>query len=189
MMEVEELLHLRRAPRRPFVVGTKVADMLGVVHAVCSLADDVLVGGRCASCFLRRRAGAPRCATENASRTAGNCWSPARHCTCSRTRWGSARAGGEVRQFGTDIPNGWLEADIGPGTAASFADMIIEAGTVFWNGPLGAFCSRQACTPWPRPLFHYFTKFLMQKVNSCMKLHETIQYINELHIYCRKCMF
>ena len=29
--------------------------------------------------------------------------------------------------------------DIGPRTAAAYADRIPEAGTVFWNGPMGAF--------------------------------------------------
>ncbi|MCY4632292.1 MAG: phosphoglycerate kinase, partial [bacterium] len=54
-------------------------------------------------------------------------------------RLGDPSAGGAVRQFGADLPDGWLGADIGPGTAAAFADMIADAGTVFWNGPLGAF--------------------------------------------------
>ena len=47
--------------------------------------------------------------------------------------------GGEVRQAGTDLPDGWKGVDIGPGTAAAFGDVIAEARTVFWNGPMGAF--------------------------------------------------
>jgi phosphoglycerate kinase len=48
-------------------------------------------------------------------------------------------AGGEVRQLGTAVPEGWMGVDVGPGTAADFGDRIAEARTVFWNGPMGVF--------------------------------------------------
>jgi phosphoglycerate kinase len=48
-------------------------------------------------------------------------------------------AGGEVRQIGPDVPDGWAGYDIGPETAGTFADVIADAGTVLWNGPMGAF--------------------------------------------------
>jgi phosphoglycerate kinase len=38
-----------------------------------------------------------------------------------------------------DLPDGWTGLDIGPDTAAAFAAAIADAGTVLWNGPLGAF--------------------------------------------------
>ena len=44
-----------------------------------------------------------------------------------------------MRQFGTNLPDGWMGLDIGPGTAAEFLDIIGEAGTVLWNGPMGVF--------------------------------------------------
>jgi phosphoglycerate kinase len=37
------------------------------------------------------------------------------------------------------IPEGMMGLDIGPGTAAEYADAIAEAKTVFWNGPMGVF--------------------------------------------------
>jgi phosphoglycerate kinase len=48
-------------------------------------------------------------------------------------------AGGEVRNFGPALPDGWMGVDIGPGTAAEFGDVIRDAGTVLWNGPMGVF--------------------------------------------------
>ena len=40
---------------------------------------------------------------------------------------------------GVEVPDGWTGLDIGARTAASYADAIGAAGTVFWNGPMGAF--------------------------------------------------
>jgi len=37
------------------------------------------------------------------------------------------------------MPDGWKGLDIGPETAAIFADAIAAAGTVLWNGPMGVF--------------------------------------------------
>jgi phosphoglycerate kinase len=52
---------------------------------------------------------------------------------------GDPGAGGEVRQIGADVPDGWKGLDIGPGSAAEFGDLVLEARTVFWNGPMGVF--------------------------------------------------
>jgi phosphoglycerate kinase len=46
---------------------------------------------------------------------------------------------GEVRTGGPSVPDGWKGLDIGPGTAAEYGDVIAEARTVFWNGPMGLF--------------------------------------------------
>jgi phosphoglycerate kinase len=40
---------------------------------------------------------------------------------------------------GLDVPDGWMGLDIGPATAKRYAGEIARAGTVFWNGPMGAF--------------------------------------------------
>jgi phosphoglycerate kinase len=38
-----------------------------------------------------------------------------------------------------EIPDGWMGVDIGPDTAARYADAIARARTLFWNGPMGVF--------------------------------------------------
>ena len=38
-----------------------------------------------------------------------------------------------------DVPDGLMGLDIGPKTAELYAAEIASAGTVFWNGPMGAF--------------------------------------------------
>ncbi|MXV89214.1 MAG: phosphoglycerate kinase [Acidimicrobiia bacterium] len=152
LVEAAEILSLRRAPRRPFVVvlgGAKVADKLGVVEAVCSMADIVLVGGAMCFTFLAAAGhdiGASLCDPDHledcrALLAAGHPLQLPEDLVGLGPggRLGEPAAGGAVRQFGANLPDGWLGADIGPGTAASFADTIADAGTVFWNGPLGAF--------------------------------------------------
>ena len=39
----------------------------------------------------------------------------------------------------TDIPDGWQGLDIGPRTAATFAETIAASRAIFWNGPMGVF--------------------------------------------------
>ena len=40
---------------------------------------------------------------------------------------------------GVDVPDGQMGLDVGPRTAKAYSDVIAGAGTVFWNGPMGAF--------------------------------------------------
>jgi phosphoglycerate kinase len=42
-------------------------------------------------------------------------------------------------QDGVEVPDGWMGLDIGPRTAHRYAESIAQAGTVLWNGPMGAF--------------------------------------------------
>ena len=50
------------------------------------------------------------------------------------------RADTEVRALdGVDVPEGWMGLDVGPRTRAAYAERVGGAGSVFWNGPMGAF--------------------------------------------------
>jgi len=66
--------------------------------------------------------------------------------------------GDEVRQAGVSVPDGWKGLDIGPGTAAEFSDLIADARTVLWNGPMGVF---------EDPRFAAGTKTVAEAVASC----------------------
>jgi phosphoglycerate kinase len=48
-------------------------------------------------------------------------------------------ASGNFATFGIRLPEGAKGLDIGPGSAAAFTDVIMDARTVFWNGPMGMF--------------------------------------------------
>jgi phosphoglycerate kinase len=150
--EVEVLLGMRDGPNRPFVAvlgGSKVSDKLGVIDALLGVVDALVIGGGMCFTFLKaqgHRIGDSLCEDDqlDACRRflAGD--KPI-HLPSDITALGPGgvigdpSAGGEVRQLGVEIPDGWKGLDIGPGTAAEFGDVVMDARTVFWNGPMGVF--------------------------------------------------
>jgi phosphoglycerate kinase len=141
--EVEVLLGLRNDPKRPFVAvlgGAKISDKLGVVEALLDVVDALVIGG--AMCFTFFAAqGKP---------IGDSLFEPDQVDSCARLL-GSGRTihlpddiigtddNGAFATFGTHLPDGAKGFDIGPGSAAAFSDVIMEARTVFWNGPMGVF--------------------------------------------------
>jgi phosphoglycerate kinase len=150
--EVEVLLPLRDDPRRPFVVvlgGSKVSDKLGVISALTQVADRLIIGGGMCFTFLAAQGhhiGASLVETDQidtcrALLDSGAPLTLPHDITALGPggKIGDPAAGGDVRQLGVEIPDGWMGLDIGPGSAAEFTDLIGEARTVFWNGPMGVF--------------------------------------------------
>ena len=150
--EVEVLGGLRTSPDRPFVAvlgGSKVSDKLGVIDALLQIVDGLVIGGGMCFTFLKaqgHRIGDSLCEDDQLDECrrilAGD--KPI-HLPSDITALdpagviGDPGAGGEVRQLGVELPDGWKGLDIGPGSAAEFADVILDARTVFWNGPMGVF--------------------------------------------------
>lgn len=141
--EVEVLLGLRNDPKRPFVAvlgGAKISDKLGVVEALLGVVDSLVIGGAMCFTFLAAQ-----------GHTIGDSlWEPEHVDTCRRLLQSGKTihlpedlvgvdARGEFATFGRNVPDGAKGFDIGPGTAAAFSDVIMEARTVFWNGPMGMF--------------------------------------------------
>ena len=141
--EVEVLLRLRESPQRPFVAvlgGAKVSDKLGVIEALLDTVDALVIGG--AMCFTFFAAqGRP---------IGDSLHEPDQIETCRRLLDSGKEihlpsdivgldSAGNVATWGTRIPAGGKGLDIGPGSAAEFADVVAEARTVFWNGPMGMF--------------------------------------------------
>jgi phosphoglycerate kinase len=150
--EVEVLTGLRADPKRPFIAvmgGSKISDKLGVIEALLSVVDGLIIGGGMCFTFLKAQGhsiGSSLCEDDMVD-------------TCRRLldgakpihlpsdivalgpggKIGDPSAGGEVRQFGVNLPDGWMGLDVGPGTAAEFTDVILDARTVLWNGPMGVF--------------------------------------------------
>ena len=129
--------------------GAKVSDKLGVIDALLEMVDALVIGGAMCFTFLKargHRVGASLCEDSMVERCGEllEGGTPI-HLPYDLTALGPGGvpgdpgAGGEVRQVGADVPDGWLGVDIGPGSAAQFGDVIHDAGTVFWNGPMGVF--------------------------------------------------
>ena len=150
--EVEVLLGCRNEPRRPFISilgGSKVSDKLGVINALLEVVDGLVIGGGMCFTFLAaqgHQVGASLLEADQIDTCRGLLDSGATiHLPSDVTalgpggKIGDPAAGGEVRQFGRDLPDGWMGLDIGPGTAAEFSDVIGEARQVLWNGPMGVF--------------------------------------------------
>jgi phosphoglycerate kinase len=146
--EVSTLKGILAAPVRPLVAvvgGAKVTDKIGVLEAFLQTADRILVGGAMCFPFFKvqgHEVGDSLCEEEGLE--------PARKVLAAggdKLRLPVDLVAGEKfsadteprRVDGVDVPEGWMGLDIGPRTAAGYAEVIRDAGTVFWNGPMGAF--------------------------------------------------
>ena len=149
--ELQHLTGVVEAPERPLVVvlgGAKVSDKVGVIDRFLGIADEILIGG--AMCFVFFRAQG----TET-----GNSLVEEEGVPLAREALAKAEASGCSLQLPTDlvlgrefdaqtehrgsdetsVPEGWMGLDVGPATARAYAERIAAAGTVLWNGPMGAF--------------------------------------------------
>jgi 3-phosphoglycerate kinase len=151
LAEVAVLKRLTEKPARPYVVvlgGSKVSDKLGVIGNLLGLADRLVIGGGMAYTFLAAL-----------GYEVGNSLLEADQIETVRSVMADAdRRGVEIvlpsdivaaSHFAPDadavvvpvdaIPPDREGVDIGPDTRALFAAKLVDARTVFWNGPLGVF--------------------------------------------------
>ena len=154
--EVAVLARLLETPARPFVAvvgGAKVADKLGVLRALVEKVDTLVVGGAMAFTFLAALGHEIGASLVDLSLT-----EECRQLLASSTRivlptdvvalepggafahtYGEDVPRADWKVLGCDIPDGWQGLDIGPETAEAFSEVIASAGTLLWNGPVGAF--------------------------------------------------
>jgi phosphoglycerate kinase len=141
--EVEVLSQLRDDPKRPFVAvlgGAKVSDKIGVIDALMNVVDSLAIGGGMCFTFLAAQGAA----------IGDSLFEPDQVDVCRRLLSAGTAIhlpedivglgpDGTVVTYGPNLPAAVKGLDIGPGTAAAFADLVTEARTVFWNGPMGLF--------------------------------------------------
>ncbi len=150
--EVSVLGEILKAPQRPLVAvigGAKVADKIGVIDRFLELADVVIVGGAMAFPFLAARGhevGDSLCGTEDVEHArrllerAHSMDGASFELPVDIVVADSFSADAERRELDdVEVPEGWMGLDIGHRTAEHYGKLIAGAGTVFWNGPMGAF--------------------------------------------------
>jgi len=147
----QELKHLRpllESPAHPYLAvlgGAKVSDKIKVIDQLLGKIDALLIGGAMAYTFLKAQGvdiGSSRVEEdklevargilEKAKQRGVRVMLPVDHVVAPDLKSGSREV---QRQLGA----GMLGLDIGPATEAAFRARILEAKTVFWNGPMGMF--------------------------------------------------
>ena len=152
--EIDVLRRLTHEPERPYVVvlgGSKVSDKLGVIDNLLGKADRLLIGGGMVFTFLKAQ-----------GHEVGKSLLEDDQLDVCREYLARAEESGVEILLPTDIvvdtafpsddrepeprvvaaeaiPADSLGLDIGPESAARFAEAVAAASTVFWNGPMGVF--------------------------------------------------
>jgi phosphoglycerate kinase len=149
--EVKTLTQLLENPARPLTAvlgGAKVSDKIQVIERFRALADSILIGGAMCFPFLSasgHSVGNSLCAAEDVelAKQALDSWSGSRAELRLPTDLVVAPELNENAQgsplASVDVPEGQMGLDIGPQTATQYGEVIRRSGTVFWNGPMGAF--------------------------------------------------
>ena len=147
--EVSTLQGVLANPARPLVAvlgGAKVSDKIAVIERFRQVADTILIGG--AMCFpffaaQGHEIGASLCARDdvdlarNLLKHEGGAELKLPVDLVLAERFADDAEPQPLD--GVDVPEGLMGLDVGPRTAETYARVIAEAGTVFWNGPMGAF--------------------------------------------------
>jgi phosphoglycerate kinase len=151
--EVVTLEGLVEAPERPLTVvlgGAKVTDKIALIDRFLDIADQLLIGGAMCFSFFRAQGHETgdslveeegvelaRRALEKAASSGSRAtlMLPVDLVIADRFDADAERR----EQTGIDVPAGWMGLDVGPRTAQAYGGEISRSGTVFWNGPMGAF--------------------------------------------------
>jgi len=142
--EIKYLGKVLTNPDKPFIAimgGSKVSDKILILEQLTKKVDSIIVGGGMAYTLLKAQ-----------GKPVGNSKVEADKLDLAKKILASARIilpvdhvaadkfDAAARTQGVaDVPEGWMGLDIGPKTAARYAREIERAGSVFWNGPMGAF--------------------------------------------------
>jgi phosphoglycerate kinase len=151
--ELEHLRPLLSGAKKPYLAilgGAKVSDKIKVIDQLMSKVDGLLIGGAMAYTFLTARGipvGSSRVEkdkVETAKRILEKAASarveillPIDHVVAREPK------GGIPTEVVENIGEGQLGLDIGPKTSAKYTEKIVAAQTVFWNGPMGMFETKE----------------------------------------------
>jgi len=145
--ELRYLGQVLESPRRPFVAilgGAKVSDKIGVIRNLVPRVDHILIGGAMTFTFWAaqgRRVGRSLCERDKldlARELIAACGDKLK-LPVDSVAAAELKAGVPTRVIEGDLPDELMGLDIGPTTIERYALLIRDAGTIVWNGPVGAF--------------------------------------------------
>ena len=149
--EIDVMGAALEAPQRPFVAilgGAKIADKIALIGNLLDRCDAILIGGGMAFTFLRALGGdiGMSLCDDAALDTARVLLAKSREKNVPLCLPVDAVCGKEFKNDteravcnAMHIPADFAGYDIGPETAKQFAERIVGAKTVVWNGPMGVF--------------------------------------------------
>ncbi len=152
--EITYLGKVLEKPEKPFVTilgGAKVSDKILVIENLIEKVDGLIIGGGMAYTFLKAQ-----------GKDIGNSKLEADKIDYAKELLEKIKAKGvklalpidnicaenlepttNTITIGDDIPDGYIAADVGPKTVDLFKDMLRDAKTILWNGPIGIFEMQQ----------------------------------------------
>ncbi len=149
--ELEYLGGALENPRRPFVTilgGAKISGKIDVINNLMNKADTLLIGGGMIFTFYKaqgREIGKSLLETDRVE-MAGDILQKFKSSNCELELPGDVvvadklEDGANTKTVNADeIPPDWLGVDIGLKTVADFKDILKNAKTIVWNGPMGVF--------------------------------------------------
>ena len=138
-------------PVRPLIAivgGAKVSSKLGALTNMLDKVDAMLIGGAMANTFLKAQGynvGASK-VEDDLLKKASDFLADAKakgvkvYLPVDVIAADSFSADAVNKQVTIqDIPDGWMALDIGPASAICFQEVLTDARTIIWNGPMGAF--------------------------------------------------
>ena len=149
--EVETLTAMLEDPKRPFVAilgGSKVSDKIGIINNLMDIADTILIGGAMMFTFLAAQGysvGQSKMEADMVD-TARQMLETAKQKDVNLVIPVDVKMADQFSDLAYTeavdvdaIPDDMMGLDIGPKTGRMYREIIREAGTVFWNGPMGVF--------------------------------------------------
>jgi len=144
--ELEALGKALDNPKRPMVAivgGSKVSTKLTVLESLSKIVDQLVVGGGIANTFIAAQGhnvGKSLCEDDlipTAQKLMQDCEIPVpTDVVCGKEF--SETAAAETKASGAVVDDDMI-FDIGPDSAQELADIMKNAGTIVWNGPVGVF--------------------------------------------------
>ncbi|MCF8078430.1 MAG: phosphoglycerate kinase [Desulfobacterales bacterium] len=152
MKELDYLGKVTQDPQRPFIAilgGAKISGKIDVIEHLLPKVDRLLIGGGMAFTFFKAKgleignslleADKIELASQLLKRAGKKIVLPV-DCRISDQFDFKAGKVGELVDVAADrIPAGWTALDIGPKSIRTFEELLSDAKTIVWNGPMGVF--------------------------------------------------